>query len=110
MSCTRLDWYSPHIRAKKMVCQTYRAGNPVGLPARARQTSIPVEITSQGLQQHSDVSDPERPNRAVAQSVEAKETQIILRCQDSHVNVAQTNPLRARENLVRLTLIEFAEP
>jgi hypothetical protein len=110
MSGTRLDRYSPHIRAQKMMRESYRAGNPIRLPARARQTPVPVEITSQGLQQHSDVRDPKRPNRAVAQSVEAKETKLVLRSQDSHFKVAQTNQLRARENLIRLTLIEFAEP
>jgi hypothetical protein len=92
------------------VCKTYSTSNPFGLAARARQTSIPVKIISHGLQQHSNVGEPKRPNGAVSKKVEAKETQIVLSAQDSHVKAPQTNHLGTSEDLIRLTLVEFTEP
>src|SRR5260370_8538266 len=75
--------YSVDINAQKLVRQAYGTGDPVRLTARASQTQVPVEIVSPSLQQHSDVSEPNRPNSPVAQEMEATKTNTILRPQHS---------------------------
>src|SRR5262245_34719984 len=92
-----------------MVCEPNRASNPIHVPGRTRQAQIPVEIITPSFEQHCDVGQPKRTDRAMTQKVQGKEPQIVFRAQDSHVQFAELDHLRALEDTIGLTLIEFTE-
>jgi len=106
---TTSNWDSSYIGAKQMVGEAYRARYPIHMPSRARQAPVPVEIILAALDQHGNIGEPKRPNRSVSQKMQTKEPQVILRTQNSDIDLSQLNHLRMLENTIRLLLIELAE-
>jgi len=106
---TPSNWDSSYIDAKQMVCQAYRTRYPIDMPSRTRQAPVPVEIILAALDQNGNIGEPKRPNRSVSQKMQTKEPQVILRTQNSNIDLSQLNHLRALENRIGLLLIELAE-
>jgi len=72
------------VRAYQTVCELQGAPDPPNSPGITAEHIVPVEIGSARFHRGGDVAEPKRATHAMPQRVDAEQTQMVFRREDSY--------------------------
>src|SRR6185295_7430475 len=97
------------VHSEELVSESNCAGDPIRLPPRTRQASIPIEVITTPLEQDAYVAKPDRKHCAVPKQVHAKEAQVVFGAQYSYIHFAELDQSGPGKDVIGSSVIKLTE-